>query len=177
MFFDTNNVFPPHYPTIGGGYTPPSGLGEPITVVSTIVTSAITIFSAIASKNQAIIDGLVTEKMQIKADQEFMRNKVTELRLTRNGLRSELAELLGRRAARNAGLTGMGLFKSRQVKKEQFKLSHNEDVLNDLVSQAENYAIPRKSHRSVGIRNPFKTPLKTHQNEHYTKHPSHLQLL
>lgn len=110
-----------------------SAAGPAGTIITGVVSLAFTIFSGIAAKNQAIIDGLVAEKNQIKAAQDEMRSELGKLRQMRDGLMAEKIWLLGDRARG----TGMGLLKSRQVKKEIVRLDYQEELLQSMVDQAE----------------------------------------
>ena len=114
-----------------------TGMGEPVTAVVGLVSSAITIFSAIAAKNQAIKDGLTLQKNEVKALQDGVRLQIEEMRLMRDGLNQEKVQLLGIRARRNVtGVSGLGLFKAGAVKRENFRLAYHEGVLDDLVIEA-----------------------------------------
>lgn len=131
---------------VGFGVAPAAAAGvaasNPVTAIVGVVGLAFTLFSGIAAKNQAIIDGLIAEKNQIKMAQEEIRRQLIELRNIRDGLRSEKAWLLGDRARKIAAgepLNGLGLFKSRQVKKAQVRLTHHEELLDMFMKQANEY--------------------------------------
>lgn len=102
--------------------------------ISTIVGTALTIGSAIAARNQQLINQSQFDRSEIIRITDQIVLDLNNLSLIRDGLLSEKIHLLGIKAIRNQG---MGLFKSRRLKRNQIKTHGARQIMNSHSGRVE----------------------------------------